>query len=36
MAAEIAAAASPDLLVIAVLKGSFMFAADLIRAMHRT
>lgn len=24
-----------DLLVVAVLKGSFMFAADLIRAMHR-
>jgi hypoxanthine phosphoribosyltransferase len=35
MAAEIAAAASPDLIVIAVLKGSFMFAADLIRALHR-
>ncbi|MGA0594797.1 hypoxanthine phosphoribosyltransferase [Enterovirga sp. CN4-39] len=36
MAAEIAATASPDLLVIAVLKGSFMFAADLIRALHRS
>ena len=35
MAAEIAAVASPDLIVIAVLKGSFMFAADLIRALHR-
>ena len=35
LAGQIAAAASPDLLVIAVLKGSFMFAADLIRALHR-
>ncbi len=35
MAAEIAAAASSDLIVIAVLKGSFMFAADLLRALHR-
>jgi hypoxanthine phosphoribosyltransferase len=36
MAAEIAASAGEDLLVVAVLKGSFMFVADLIRAMHRT
>ncbi|MGO4669398.1 hypoxanthine phosphoribosyltransferase [Bosea sp. 2YAB26] len=35
MAREIAAAYPPDLLVVAVLKGSFMFVADLIRAMHR-
>ena len=35
MAEAIAASAPKDLLVVAVLKGSFMFAADLIRAMHR-
>lgn len=35
MAAEIAAEAGENLLVVAVLKGSFMFVADLIRAMHR-
>ena len=35
LAAEIAAAEPKDLLVVAVLKGSFMFAADLLRAMHR-
>ena len=35
MAREIAAAGPKDLLVVAVLKGSFMFAADLIRALHR-
>lgn len=35
MAQEIAATAPADLLVVAVLKGSFMFVADLIRAMHR-
>jgi hypoxanthine phosphoribosyltransferase len=35
MASTIAAAAPADLLVVAVLKGSFMFVADLIRAMHR-
>jgi hypoxanthine phosphoribosyltransferase len=34
--ARVIAAADPrDLLVVAVLKGSFMFAADLIRALHR-
>ena len=36
MAREIAVKAAPDLLVVAVLKGSFMFAADLIRALHRS
>ncbi|MGA2043854.1 MAG: hypoxanthine phosphoribosyltransferase [Roseiarcus sp.] len=35
LATEIAAADPKDLLVVAVLKGSFMFAADLIRALHR-
>ena len=35
LAAEIAADSPSDLLVVAVLKGSFMFVADLIRAMHR-
>ena len=35
MAKAIAATAPADLLVVAVLKGSFMFVADLIRAMHR-
>ena len=35
MAREIAAEAPKNLLVVAVLKGSFMFVADLIRAMHR-
>lgn len=35
MARAIAAVSPPDLLVVAVLKGSFMFVADLIRAMHR-
>ena len=34
MAAEIARAEPRDLLAIAVLKGSFMFAADLLRALH--
>lgn len=35
LARAIAAAEPRDLLVVAVLKGSFMFAADLIRALHR-
>ncbi len=35
LAKEIAAAKPKDLLVIAILKGSFMFAADLLRALHR-
>jgi hypoxanthine phosphoribosyltransferase len=34
LAAAIAAAGTERLLVIAVLKGSFVFAADLIRALH--
>ncbi|MGI3903681.1 MAG: hypoxanthine phosphoribosyltransferase [Janthinobacterium lividum] len=34
LAQDIAAAAPRDLLAVAVLKGSFMFAADLLRAMH--
>jgi len=36
MAQQIAKGPNHDLLVIAVLKGSFIFAADLIRAMHTT
>ena len=36
MAIEIAKGPSNDLLVIAILKGSFIFAADLIRALHDT
>jgi hypoxanthine phosphoribosyltransferase len=36
LAAAIKAKSPNNLLVVAVLKGSFMFAADLIRAMHRT
>lgn len=35
LAQEIAAWKPENLLVVAVLKGSFMFAADLMRAMHR-
>lgn len=35
MAGEIAGWAPQDLMVIAILKGSFMFAADLLRALHR-
>lgn len=35
IARSVVAAAPKDLLVVAVLKGSFMFAADLIRALHR-
>jgi hypoxanthine phosphoribosyltransferase len=34
LAQEIAARKFDDLLVVSVLKGSFVFAADLIRAMH--
>lgn len=34
LAREIAAAGYDNLLVISVLKGSFVFAADLIRALH--
>jgi hypoxanthine phosphoribosyltransferase len=36
MAADIAAGPTKDLLVIAILKGSFIFAADLLRALHDT
>ena len=36
LAKEIAARDYRDLLVISILKGSFIFAADLIRAMHDT
>lgn len=35
LAAEIASAGYENLLVISVLKGSFVFAADLIRALYR-
>jgi len=34
LAANIAVAGMENLLVVAILKGSFVFAADLIRAMH--
>lgn len=35
LAREIKARGLDDLLAVAILKGSFMFAADLIRALHR-
>ena len=35
LASEIAASQPKDLLVVAILKGSYVFAADLLRAMHR-
>lgn len=35
LAQQIAKAGAAPLLVIAILKGSFVFAADLIRALHR-
>ena len=35
LARDIAAAKAAPLLVVAILKGSFVFAADLIRALHR-
>lgn len=35
LAKEIANAGFENLLVVAILKGSFVFAADLVRAMHR-
>lgn len=35
LAREIKAARPEDLLVIAILRGSFIFAADLVRALHR-
>lgn len=34
LAAEIAAAGYRDLMILSVLKGSFVFAADLVRALH--
>ncbi len=34
LATEIAAAIGEDVLLAAILKGSFVFAADLIRALH--
>ena len=34
LAAAIAAGMGPDLLVVAILQGSFIFAADLVRALH--
>ncbi len=36
LATEIAAAGYDNLLVISILKGSFVFAADLIRALHES
>src|SRR6201985_2915977 len=36
MAKEIATGPTTDLLVSAILKGSFIFAADLLRALHET
>ena len=35
LAGQIAGAGTAPLLVVAILKGSFVFAADLIRALHR-
>mgnify|MGYP003384770788 FL=1 len=35
LAGQIAATSTAPLLVVAILKGSFVFAADLIRALHR-
>jgi len=35
LAMQIAAAGLKNVLVVAILKGSFMFAADLLRALHR-
>lgn len=35
IAKQIAAGKPEELMVIAILKGSFMFAADLLRALHR-
>jgi len=35
IAREIAATSSPDLVIVSILKGSFIFAADLIRALQR-
>jgi hypoxanthine phosphoribosyltransferase len=35
LARDIAASTPRDLVIVAILKGSFIFAADLIRALHR-
>jgi hypoxanthine phosphoribosyltransferase len=35
LAGEIAASSLKEPLIVAILKGSFIFAADLIRALHR-
>lgn len=35
IAGEVASTRPESLLVVAILKGSFMFAADLVRALHR-
>ena len=35
LARDIAAACPRDLVIVAILRGSFIFAADLIRALHR-
>lgn len=35
LAAEIARECGPDPMIVAVLKGSFVFTADLLRALHR-
>ena len=35
LAREIAATSPRDVVIVAILKGSFVFAADLIRALHR-
>ena len=35
LAREVAAYSSRDVVIVAILKGSFIFAADLIRALHR-
>ena len=35
LARDIAAAKLDNLIIVAVLKGSFIFAADMIRALHR-
>ncbi len=35
LAGEIAASVGPDMLVIPILKGSFIFAADMLRALHK-
>jgi len=34
LAQDIAAVMGPDVMIVAILKGSFIFAADLVRALH--